>query len=393
MKTHWIWLSTRRGVGPVRQHRLLDDFGSAEAVFHASAGELDRAGVEPAARRSLEDRSLQQAEAIARACARDGITVLTLRDPDYPASLRGLPGMPVVLYVRGVMPDLEQLPGIALVGSRGVDRRGLELARRFGWQIAGCGGAVITGLARGVDTAAAWGALDKGGPVIGVLGCGPDVIYPAENAALYDRVSRQGCLVSEYPPGTKPTSKRFPARNRIISALSVGVTVVRAALQSGALITAKWALEQNRDVFAVPGDPEDPMSLGCIRLLREGAVPAQCGWDVVSEYEYRYPAAVREYHGMPEAPAPSPKEGNPGDRPEPDAPAPTPAPDAAPRPAPEGLTPIQLQIFQALSGGPLQLDALLDVLELPAGPVLQQLTVLQIKGLVACRPGKYYTLT
>ena len=114
---------------------------------------------------------------------------------------------------------------------------------------------------------------------------------------------------------------------------------------------------------------------------------------MVSEYEYRYPTAVREYHGMPEAPAPSPKEGNPGDRPEPDAPAPTPAPDAAPRPAPEGLTPIQLQIFQALSGGPLQLDALLDVLELPAGPVLQQLTVLQIKGLVACRPGKYYTLT
>ena len=411
MKEHWIWLTALKGLGPVGQRKLLEYFGSAEAVFEASPRDLERAGVPAEIRKKLENRSLDRGRTVLRDCAAGGIRVLTLPEPDFPAALRDMAGAPVVLYLRGSLPDLEQSPGIALVGAREANPRALELARQLGWQVAGCGGVVITGMAKGVDAASAWGALDQGGAVIGVLGCGPDVVYPRQSAELYARVARQGCLVSEYPPGTRPDATRFPARNRIISALSVGVVVVRAARRSGALITARFALEQNRDVYTVPGDPDDPLSAGCLELLRSGAVPARNGWEIVSEYEYRYPGAVREYHGRPPAPEPdrsanaqkparasASKPGSaakPGPAAEPDSGS---GPESAAKPEPAAkavsadLSPLQRQIVEALSGGPVQLDALIASLDLPAARVLPQLTLLQIKGLIACQPGKYYTL-
>jgi DNA processing protein len=264
-------------------------------------------------------------------------------------------------------------------------------------------------MAKGVDAEAAWGALEQGGAVVGVLGGGVDTVYPRENAALYERVKARGCLLSEYPPGTAPNGRHFPARNRIISALSDGVVVVRAAEKSGSLITARWAAEQGRDVYAVPGDPNDPLSRGCNALLRDGAFAAASGWDVLERYQFRYPGTVARAICPPEQAAgsrqqaagnavaaeeaktsPACRGGGPASRPvegcrQPEAPA--------VRLDLSSLNSVQRQIVEALRGGPLQLDTLIDRLGLPAGQVLPQLTLLQIKKIITQKPGKQYELS
>ena len=207
-------------------------------------------------------------------------------------------------------------------------------------------------------------------------------------------MAESGCLISEYPPGAAPISGRFPARNRIISALSDGVVVVQASADSGALITARWAADQGRDVFAVPGPAGDPLSRGCNDLLRSGALLAECGWDVLREYEYRYPAAVREYHGRPpaeavsaaEPPAPAKLARQPKQSAQPASEPSAPARDWS------GLPEPQRRIAESLSNGPLQLDALIDRTGLPAAQVLSQLTLLELRGVVRRDPGKIYAL-
>ena len=391
MTEHWIWFATRRGFGPVRQREILERFGSAEAVWEATESLLKRAC------QILLDKDLTEARSILAACQRAEVSVLTLRDPAYPTFLRAIADPPAVLYVRGTLPDTDRIPCVGIVGSRSADRRGLEMAHLLGWQIVGCGGAVVTGMAKGIDAMAARGALGNGGAVIGVLGCGPDLVYPRENADLYAQVLVRGCLITEYPPGTPPAATHFPARNRIISALSDGVVVVQAAERSGALITARWAAEQGRDVFAVPGPAGEELSRGCNRLLREGAILTESGWDVMCEYEYRYPGKVTEYHGRPEprrsdVPPPDPS------RPPDVSPArkrqqAVPAAAQKPQPDPARLSEPQQTLIRTLKNGPLQLDVLLDRVELPSSVVLSQLTMLQIKGVVAQRPGKIYELT
>ena len=396
MTEHWIWLASLPGLGPVKARGLLEFFGSAEALYEAGEAELRRAGVSPALRQTLADRDLTAPRQILRTCQQAGIRVLTPAEPDYPARLRQIHDAPAALYCLGSLPEMDSRPCIGLVGARKADARGLETARLLGWQIAGCGGLVVTGLAAGIDARSAEGALDRGGAVIGVLGCGVDVIYPRQNAGLYARVAARGCLLSEYPPGTGPNARHFPARNRLISALSDGVAVVQAAERSGALITARWAADQGRDVFAVPGPAGEPLSRGCNQLLREGAVLVESGWDVLSEYAYRYPAALREYHGRPPAREDAPVPAAPAKKPAaaPAAPARS-AAESAPAQAVDltALPPVQRRILEILEGGPTQLDALIAAAGLPAAQVLPQLTVLQIKHLISQEPGKIYRLS
>ena len=399
MIAHWIWLAGRPGLGPVNQRIVLELFGSAEAVYAAGRDALLRAGLSAAAADSLSDKELGPAESVACRCAETGIRVLTLADEDYPAPLRAVSDAPTVLYLKGRLPAMGSAPVIGLVGSRDADSRGLSMARQLGWQIAGCGGIVVTGMARGIDAWSAHGALDCGGAVIGVLGCGVDVVYPKQEAALFARVAEQGCLISEYLPGTAPNARHFPARNRIISALSDGVPVIQAREKSGALITARWAADQGRDVFAVPGPAGEALSRGCNGLLRDGAILAENGWDIMSEYEYRYPGAVREFHGRPNPPAPEKEPARTGDvrsrnaaPPEKRASAEASVPPRREPPDLSALTPIQRSVAEALQSGPMQLDALLDRLDLPAAAVLPQLTLLQIKHVIFCHPGKIYSL-
>ena len=390
MTEYWIWLAARPGLGPVKLRALLERFGSAKALYEANEETLARAGLSDRACRALSDKDLRQTHAILQRCRIDEIAVLTLAEEAYPSALRQTADAPPVLYCRGRLPVSGLQPWIGVVGARQADARGLTTARRISREIAGCGGIVVTGMAKGVDAEAARGALEEGGAVVGVLGGGVDVVYPAENAELYAQVAAQGCLLSEYPPGTTPNARHFPARNRIISALSDGVAVVQAGEHSGALITARWAADQGRDVFSVPGPAGEALSRGCNQLLRDGAILAECGWDVVREYCYRYPGAVREYHCvqapvLPAPPAEKPQKQKPAAQ---AAPAET-APPAA-QPLPAGLTPLQTQIVEALGDGPLQLDALIDRLGLPAAQVLPQLTLLQIKKLITQKPGKIY---
>lgn len=265
-----VGLSLLPGIGPARFQRLLTRFPEPERAWRATETELAELGVDarllPALLQRRRTLSLDdEMEKIRRA----GVTLLTQQDPTYPNPLREIPQAPALLYLRGeLLPSDEQ--SIAVVGTRGPTVYGRELTARLVPDLVAVGLTIVSGLARGVDTIAHRAALDAGGRTIAVLGCGLDVIYPAENRSLYSRIPSSGAILSEYPLGTKPDAYNFPARNRIISGLTLGTVVIEAQRTSGALITADYALEQSREVFAFPGRATDPGSAGCNRLIREG---------------------------------------------------------------------------------------------------------------------------
>jgi DNA processing protein len=235
----------------------------------------------------------RRADAIRERCAGDGIAILTFGDPGYPASLREIPSPPLVLYRAG-RPFPED-PAVAIVGSRAPTPAGKEFARQLSGDLAGSGWTIVSGMARGIDAAAHEGALGAGGPTVAVLGCGADVVYPPEHGELRERILRNGAILSEYPPGTLPMPHRFPARNRIVSGLSRGVVVAEAPERSGALITARVALEQGREVLVVPGNPWFAHTAGSNRLLREGAAPVCSADDVAGALA---PGGVRAPGGL-----------------------------------------------------------------------------------------------
>lgn len=255
MQKHWVWLATRSGIGVRGRAELLRRFGTAERIYA-----MDRAALqaEEGLRRSwlepLLDKTLDGAERILAQCDRFDIRLLTYAEPAYPERLRNIADPPALLYYQGRLPDFDHEAAIAVVGSRRCSAYGLLHAKQFSRLIAASGGLVMSGGARGIDTMALQSAMDLPEPVVCVLACGLDIAYPPENGQLFAQIASRGCLLSEYPPGTSPMRGNFPVRNRILSGLSVGVLVVEASAQSGALITARLALEQGRDVFAIPGN-------------------------------------------------------------------------------------------------------------------------------------------
>ncbi len=212
-----------------------------------------------------------------------GIEVAAIGENSYPEALRNIHNPPAVLYYRGSMEAHRSLC-MAVIGARAATRYGKKIARELGQSLAGYNFTVVSGMARGIDREAHWGALDKNGFTIAVLGSGIDVVYPRENYQLYEEICRQGLIVSEFPPGSKPEPRHFPMRNRLISGLSRGVIVVEARIKSGALITADFALEQGKDVFAVPGPINSPASAGTNNLIKQGAILATGIMDIIQEY-------------------------------------------------------------------------------------------------------------
>ena len=294
MLQHWIWLSTRPGVGDKGVNSLLERFGDPEQIYFGT--EQDFSSLEfltPEGRISLMDKSLDGAEKSLEQCRNKGIQIMTFFDDCYPKCLKNIPDPPVVLYYKGKIPDFDASPTIGVVGTRKATAYGMKSAKQMGYQIAKCGGIVISGLATGVDAMAMEGALSAGMSVVGVLGCGADVVYPASTRQLYAETERYGCILTEFPPKTPPYGWNFPQRNRIISGLSDGVLVVEAPARSGALITAQRALDQGRDVFALPANIDSPNAAGCNELIRQGACLASSGWEIVREYEGRYPGKIR----------------------------------------------------------------------------------------------------
>jgi DNA processing protein len=265
----WLRLHLTPGLGRAGLVRLMAAFGPAASILAAPASAWkERAGVREAVARAVpaaEAPSLQESR---RALDRVQARLVVLTDSAYPPLLRAIHDPPAILYVMGTLPGPEAL---AVVGSRRASEVGRRLATAICTEIAARGIAIVSGLARGIDTAAHHGALAGGGATVGVLGCGIDQVYPPENAKLFVRMLERGAIVSEYPPGTPPLAGHFPGRNRIISGLCRGVLVVEAAEGSGSLITAEFALEQGREVFAIPGSVASPVSCGVNQLLKDGA--------------------------------------------------------------------------------------------------------------------------
>lgn len=290
---YWLWLCSLPGIGGVTVSRLLRYFPSPEVIY--TAGEEELLGCEGLRKRELVqlcNKDLSRAELIREQCGRLHIQIITMDDPGYPARLGTIHDPPGVLYVRGRLPKAMDELCIAVVGSRDCDERGCSVAKKIAYDLASRGATVVSGMARGIDGMAHRGAIQAGGQTVAVLGCGVDRAYPAEHERMMDYIIANGAVVSEYPPGTAPLPSFFPQRNRIISGLSQGIVVVQAGEHSGSLITANLAAEQGRDVFAVPGAPDDLFSIGCNQLIRDGARLITSAGDVLEEYESLYPGMV-----------------------------------------------------------------------------------------------------
>ena len=243
---------------------------------------------------ALLNRDLTDARDILARCKEKKIQVLPWGDSKYPDRLRNIEDPPVVLYYRGRIPDWNARPFLGVVGTRKATLYGLQMSERLGEEISCCGGMVVSGGAGGIDTRAMEGALTAGFPVVGVLGCGPDIIYPRNNRKLFSQVIEEGCLLSEYAPGVPPLGWHFLKRNRILSGICHGVIVAEAPERSGALDTAKHALEQGRDVYAVPANVGNTSCAGSNRLLQDGAGIVLRGWDAVRPYAGLFPDTVKE---------------------------------------------------------------------------------------------------
>jgi DNA processing protein len=292
----WIALNMTPGVGPRAAARLLERFGSAEGVFGALRSELERLRLRPEAVESiaLRDRFADAARELERVREMAGADVLVLDDGAYPALLREIPDPPVTLYVRGRWAECLEAPCVAVVGSRRCSAYGQNVAAALARDLASRGVTIVSGLARGIDAAAHRGALESGGRTVAVLGTGLDEVYPRDHAKLAAEIlERGGALVTQFPLGTPPVAENFPYRNRIISGLSLGVVVVEASENSGSLITARLALEQGREVYAVPGSITSRYSFGTNFLIKgAGAKLVQAWQDVVAEFPPEIAAAI-----------------------------------------------------------------------------------------------------
>lgn len=295
MLTYWLWLHLLEGVTPSQKRALLDYFHDPEELYRAKEStyrtvvQLPEEGYI-----ALSNKDLTRARALAAECSQKRVGIVTIGDSGYPARLKQIPDAPLVLYYRGRLPNWEGYPAIGVVGTRKASGYGLQIAEKMGAEIAACGGLLVSGIATGIDSAAMKQALLQGGPVVGVLGFGADVVYPASNRKFFAQMEEKGCLLTEYPPGTPGYKWHFPRRNRLISGISHGVLVVEAPEVSGALITARHAMEQGREVFVVPGNIGSETSVGSNNLLREGATAVFEGYDILREYESRFPGQIRK---------------------------------------------------------------------------------------------------
>lgn len=292
----YIALNMVDGVGPIRLRALLDRFSEPQAILTATKVDLMQVeGVGEEVARSIMswrekvdlDEELKQIETAA-------VRVVTRADAEYPKNLREVYDPPIVLYVKGTLSERDAL-SIAVVGSRRTTLYGQDMARKLAYQLARVGVTVVSGLARGIDTAAHTGTLQAKGRTVAVIGCGIDTVYPAENEKLANEiVEKGGAVVTEFPFGVKPDKQNFPMRNRIISGWSLGTVVVEANLKSGALITANQAAEQGRQVFAVPGRADSILSRGTNKLIKDGAKLTEDAEDILGEFEYLLPKRATE---------------------------------------------------------------------------------------------------
>lgn len=398
MLEHWLWLAHRPGINEHTKVLLLQSIGSPEGVFTAEQKDFDGIPGLSSGRKALEDKNLKPYRAALELCRKQGVHILTYLDEAYPRRLKNIYDPPLVLYYKGKFPNFDAFPAIGVVGTRHCSVYGASVAGQFGREISSCGGLVVSGLAEGIDAAAMQGALEADCPTVGVLGTGADVVFPKVNQELYRRVEEQGCILSEFLPGTGAFKWNFPKRNRIISGLSLAVVIVEAPEKSGALHTARAALDQNRDVYVVPGNVDLPTFAGSNRLLRDGACPVCRGWDVMSEYTSIFPDKIRKaLCGAPEVERVTPR---------PVGAVPRGPAEKAKEPVlrktlekekcgafPDfktkrpGLNPEEAAIADCLLEGEKTVDEVIAATGIPSGVLLRRLTMLELRGVLVRRPG------
>ena len=278
----WLTLYHAPGIGPARFHRLLETFGNPADILHAGSGQLQQSGLSGSTIAALRQADVRAIERDLEWQAQPDNRIMTSQDPDYPALLNEITDPPPLLYLHGNVRVLQE-PQLAMVGSRNPTAAGRQTAIEFARHLSAAGLVITSGLALGIDAAGHQGALDAGSPTIAVMGTGLDRVYPASNRDLARQIAGRGVLVSEFPPGTPPRAENFPRRNRVISGLSLGTLVVEAAIRSGSLISARYALEQGREVFAIPGSIHNPLARGCHHLIRQGAKLVETAQDIMDE--------------------------------------------------------------------------------------------------------------
>ena len=356
LEQYWVWLSSVEGIGPKRFYQLISIYEDARTVWDNVGDDGMRFLGKAVLEKLRQARSEQYFYSLFARMEKEGMRAIPRVNDGYPAQLSDIYDPPPTLYALGEVAP-EEARRFAIVGSRRCTRDGQRAAREFAEVLAREDVTIISGMANGIDTAAHEGALIAYGRTIALLGCGADVIYPPENEELYHRIlDGGGAVVSEYLPGMPPLRAHFPARNRIISGLSQGVLLVEGKEKSGAMITVNTALDQNRDVFAVPGSIYSPLSAAPNRLIVEGAIPALSGWDVLEHYRW----AERE-----------------------DAAA------AAPRPKLE-LDPEDDKIVQPLLEQELSFDELANLVDFPIAKLNSHLTMLELRGIIVKVPGGMY---
>jgi DNA processing protein len=357
---YWLALSLTPGVGSILFKRLLDRFKTPEAVFSAPMKELSKIeGLgEKVAREILNGPLEKEVEKELSLLGKVGGKIVTLKDEGYPKRLRDIYDPPALLYVRGEFRREDTL-AIAIVGSRKTSPYGRWITEKIGQDLARHGVTVVSGMARGIDSVAHIGALQGGGRTIAVLGCGVDVIYPLENRNLFNQIIEHGAVLSEFPMGSPPEGGHFPRRNRIISGLSIGVVIVQAGSKSGSLITANYALEQGREVFAIPGNVGAQGSRGTNQLIKEGAKLVESSEDILEEILPQW-EREEETFPIPESPLPD-------------------------------LTEEEKILYKLLGEMPLHIDTIIRESQLDPGKVSSFLLNLELKGLISQWPGKCFT--
>ncbi|MBE9536039.1 MAG: DNA-protecting protein DprA [Proteobacteria bacterium] len=356
---YWLALLSLEGIGAALAGRLVRRFTSPRQVFSASTDALvSVSGISNRIAANISGFSQwEKIDGELEKAGRLGIDIVSREDSRYPRNLLNIPSPPPLLYIKGEFAAEDEL-ALAIVGSRSASRYGIEAARKFSERLVKGGVTIISGMARGVDTIAHLAALEGEGRTIAVLGCGLDVIYPPENRKLFERIAQKGAIISEFPLGTVPDAVNFPRRNRIISGLSLGVIVVEASLKSGSLITARYAIEQGRDVYAIPGNINSSGSKGTNRLIKDGAKLVDAPEEVLADILPQY---------MPSAPERAKKERQ------------------------FEMSDEERQLFDIIDGEPLHIDDLAGKSGLDMAQLSSSLLSLELMGAVTQHPGKNFT--
>lgn len=362
MPLNWIALNSIKGIGPVRIKKLLEKYGSPEAVFRESPSTIAKEGIIPESCISEFNNPalFKEAEEQIKLAQKIDARIITLADKNYPVYLKEIFAPPPVLYVKG-NPSSFTNHAVAVVGTRTPTPYGKSVAASITRELVGCNLTIVSGLALGIDSAAHEACLENGGFTIAVLGCGVDRIYPSVNKTLAEKICSSGALVSEFPLGIPPESFNFPRRNRIISGLSAGVIVVEAGLKSGSLITANYALQQGREVFAVPGPITSTYSIGTFNLIKDGATPARSGKEIAESLKVITSPQIVNFTSCP-----------------------------SPTPPLYLLSQSEIDIFELISSTPVRLDDIAEKSKLSSGELYSILLNLELRGLIYQTGGMQY---